>query len=128
MFKPSISESFVDPALPVLMEQTTLIHEFGHAIGLVDIGVPAITRHRDTEHGAHCANPACIMYFRNDMVKDGVDFVGSFLIPKQGVLFGPECLADAQALATKSGSVFASLVAGSTPALGDEPSKLIVDE
>jgi len=128
LFKPAITEGWATPMLPVFMEQTTLIHEFGHAIGLVDVGIPAITRHRDEAHGAHCTNPACIMFFRNDMVKDGVDFLGAHVTPNNGVLFGPECLADAHALAKKSGGVLASLIAQSTPALGAEPAALVVDE
>jgi hypothetical protein len=128
MFKPGITVGFRDPVSPILMEQTTLIHEFGHAIGLVDVGVPAISRHRDDAHGAHCSNPSCVMYFRNDMVKEGVDFVRTYLAPNHGVLFGRECLADAHALAKKSGGAFASLVAQSSPALAAEPATLIVDE
>ena len=81
------------------MEQSTLVHEFGHAVGLVDRGLRPTTPHRDLRNGAHCRNPACIMYWENILVKDGVDFVDTYLRPRRGILFGPECLADAHSFA-----------------------------
>jgi hypothetical protein len=128
MFKPAITVGIVDPTMAMHMEQTTLVHEFGHAIGLVGEGIPATSAHRDDAHGAHCRNPACIMYFRNDMVKEGVDFVSEYLTPRNGILFGPECLADAHALAAKPGGTFASLVGHPTVASTTEPAETIIDE
>jgi hypothetical protein len=127
MFKPAITVGIVDPLMAIHMEQTTLVHEFGHAVGLVGEGIPTTSAHRDDAHGAHCRNPACIMYYRNDMVKEGVDFVSEILTPRSGILFGSECLADARALATKPGGTFAWLV-GPTVASTAESGASIIDE
>ena len=42
---------------------TLLEHEFGHLMGLVDLGSPMQTDHKDSENGAHCNNPDCLMYY-----------------------------------------------------------------
>lgn len=46
------------------MERVTLLHEAGHAIGLVDNGLPMVEDHEDPEHDGHSANPQSIMYWR----------------------------------------------------------------
>lgn len=40
-------------------------HEFGHLLGLVNIGSPMIGDHEDTEngHAGHCDVESCLMYF-----------------------------------------------------------------
>lgn len=39
-----------------------LIHEFGHMIGLVDIGSPMIENHSFNNLAGHCSNESCIMW------------------------------------------------------------------
>lgn len=39
------------------------LHEFGHLLGLVNLGLPMQTSHEDPEHPGHDANPDCIMYW-----------------------------------------------------------------
>ena len=48
-----------------LMEATTLRHEFGHIIGLVDISGDDIhpSGHLDPESSKHCMVEGCLMYF-----------------------------------------------------------------
>ena len=36
------------------LESTVTEHEFGHLLGLVDLGTPMITNHKDDAHGRHC--------------------------------------------------------------------------
>ena len=43
------------------IECTVLTHEFGHLFGLVDLGSPMQTDHRDAGHGNHCNNATCLM-------------------------------------------------------------------
>jgi hypothetical protein len=43
------------------------------------------------------------MYWENRMVKDGVDFVSTYLEPRHNVLFGRECLSDVHAFAAADG-------------------------
>ena len=58
----------VDPSgssLPLAgsVEETILIHEVGHLLGLVDNGIDMVSDHRDEEHGSHDDNEDCIMYW-----------------------------------------------------------------
>jgi hypothetical protein len=45
------------------LETTVMEHEFGHILGLVDIGSPMQTNHIDPAHGNHCNNSNCLMYY-----------------------------------------------------------------
>lgn len=44
------------------LEATVLEHEFGHLLGLVDIGTEMRTPHKDPGGTAHCNNSNCLMY------------------------------------------------------------------
>jgi hypothetical protein len=76
-----------------LLEQFTLLHEFGHAVGLVDNGIQPASPHRDTSHGAHCSNPACAMYHANEGIAAALNFARQITVGDQ-ILLGPECLED----------------------------------
>lgn len=100
MFKDVIAGTGV-PAFPNLeryVEQSTLIHELGHAIGLVDNGVAMVADHRDADHGAHCTNQDCVMYWLNEGASDAAQFARDRVTGGDDVLFGPECLDDVDAL------------------------------
>jgi len=43
------------------IESATINHEFGHLMGLVNIGTPAIGLHEDSESPNHCNVPGCLM-------------------------------------------------------------------
>lgn len=45
------------------VETAVLNHEFGHILGLVGNGSPAIQDHKDEANGAHCTTESCLMYF-----------------------------------------------------------------
>ena len=45
------------------LETTVLNHEFGHLLGLTNLGTPMVTPHEDASHISHCNNSACLMYF-----------------------------------------------------------------
>lgn len=45
------------------LEATVLEHEVGHLLGLVDVGTPMQTPHKDASHGSHCNNSNCLMYY-----------------------------------------------------------------
>jgi hypothetical protein len=47
------------------LETTVLDHEFGHLLGLVDLGSPMQTAHKDAAHGSHCNNSSCLMYYQS---------------------------------------------------------------
>jgi hypothetical protein len=82
--------SFVD----TILEQTTLVHEFGHAAGLVNNGIPMVSDHEDTEHINHCTNEDCVMFWENDGTSLNF-FIQKIINSPSDVIFGPECLNDA---------------------------------
>lgn len=99
MFKPVIAGTggTLTENVRKFVEQTTLIHEFGHAAGLVNNGLPMVDDHHDEENGAHCTNDECVMYFANEGANDLVEFVRRFVIDGTSVVFGAECLSDVDA-------------------------------
>ncbi len=112
MFKPVIKKSAPDIAGPaddltrIFVEQMTLIHEFGHTIGLVDNGLPLTSAHHDEADGKHCTNRKCVMYYLNEGARDLLEFAKDLELclaqarsPKEAddcrVAYGEECLNDA---------------------------------
>lgn len=79
------------------VEQSTIVHEMGHALGFVNNGVPMKTPHQDSAHGAHSTNSNCVMYYLNEGSADMMAFVSKFISTGTTVMWGPEVLADAQA-------------------------------
>lgn len=60
-----VSGGFNEPSRR-LTESISFRHEFGHLFGLVNIpnsGTEMQTNHQDSEHGRHCDNESCIMYY-----------------------------------------------------------------
>lgn len=45
------------------IERAALVHEFGHAIGLVDNGIPMQSDHEDSGHRGHSSNQESVMYW-----------------------------------------------------------------
>jgi hypothetical protein len=100
MFKDVIrsTASLANPNAETFVEQSTLIHELGHAVGLVANGVATTSAHQDTAHGAHCTNDACVMYWLNEGASAATQFALQHAVTNNSILFGPECLADVDAL------------------------------
>ena len=71
------------------LEGTVLDHEFGHILGLVDLGSPMQTNHKDATHGNHCNNTNCLMYYASETT----DILG-FLLTGNIPLFDANCIAD----------------------------------
>ena len=100
MFKDVIRSTNVIgfPNVVRFVEQATIIHELGHAFGLTDNGVPMVTPHRDVEHGAHCNDDACVMYYLNEGASDATAYVRDRVLTGDTILFDANCLADADAI------------------------------
>ena len=82
------------PAVAKFMEQSTLVHEFGHVVGLVDNGLNMSTPHKDLEHGNHCDNPNCVMYWKNEGKSDLLLFVQQMMISGNNIMYDQNCLED----------------------------------
>jgi hypothetical protein len=74
------------------LESTILEHEFGHLLGLVDLGSAMQASHKDAAHGNHCNNSNCLMYYASDTH----DMLG-FLITGNIPALDANCLADLHA-------------------------------
>jgi hypothetical protein len=74
------------------LEATVLEHEMGHLLGLVDLGSPMQTAHRDATHGNHCNNSNCLMYYSSETS----DILG-FLITGNIPTLDANCRADLHA-------------------------------
>jgi predicted Zn-dependent protease len=42
-------------------------HEFGHLLGLVNLGTPMTVPHEDNAHVHHCTNTDCLMYYETEI-------------------------------------------------------------
>ncbi len=65
IFEETIQEGSNDIFEPskVTLESTVILHEFCHLLGLVNLGTNMVTNHEDPEHGAHCSDEDCLMYY-----------------------------------------------------------------
>lgn len=98
MFKDVIRGSSSVPNISRFVEQVTMIHELGHAIGLVDNGVPMVAGHKDTAHGAHCSNDRCAMFWQVEGASAAAAYAQQYVLTSDTIVFGDECLADVDAL------------------------------
>ena len=57
------------------LETTVMNHEFGHILGLVNVGSPMVDHHEDNQHSKHCADENCLMYYAAETTE-----IASFLI------------------------------------------------
>ena len=95
VFKDVINASGYPLLIEEVIEQTTLVHEFGHTLGLVNDGVPMVTNHEDSEHPHHCTNEDCVMFWENDGSNRNV-FIQKIVDSPSDVIYGQECLNDTQ--------------------------------
>jgi len=74
------------------LQTTVLEHEVGHLLGLVDLGSPMQTNHKDAAHGNHCNNSGCLMYYTSETT----DILG-FLLTGAIPTLDANCIADLKA-------------------------------
>lgn len=65
VFGPTVTNNSggVNQSTRVKLETTVLNHEFGHLLGLTNLGTAMVTAHEDGSHMSHCNNSSCLMYF-----------------------------------------------------------------
>lgn len=74
----------------VMLETTTINHEFGHILGLVNLGSTMQNDHEDPEHEHHCNVSSCLMFWESE-VSAGINSMTS--VPQ----LDAQCLADLKA-------------------------------
>lgn len=77
-----------------IAEQSALLHEMGHAFGLVDLGMPKISDHSDHDSPRHCNESDCIMGAYSIFPSQARHFLQGGPVP---LLFGPRCMEDVSA-------------------------------
>jgi predicted Zn-dependent protease len=93
-FKDAILRSSNSYDVLIFVEQATLVHEFGHVMGLVDNGIPMVSDHLDPDHLRHCTNEECVMYWQNEGAADLKEFVAQMISTGSLIMYGEECLKD----------------------------------
>ena len=76
-----------------ILETSVVLHEFCHLLGLVNIGSQMVTDHQDKENGYHCKNPACLMYYQEELHANYFNGLNEFEVPS----LDADCIADLQA-------------------------------
>lgn len=79
-----------------VLEGTVLDHEFGHLLGLVNLGAPMQVAHEDASHPHHCSNQQCLMYYAVETTSLG-GILGTGSIPG----LDADCQNDLKALASQ---------------------------
>jgi len=98
IYERTLQEIGASPQTPDLttLETTTLLHEFGHLLGLVNIQNDDIhTDHEDPAHAKHCIVEECLMYFETQLTREQLAqrLRNMMAVPA----LDPLCIADLQA-------------------------------
>ena len=75
------------------LESVVINHEFGHILGLVNVGSPMQNSHQDTAHGKHCNVDDCLMFWTAETGEGLVNMVSGGSVPN----LDSNCIADLQA-------------------------------
>lgn len=76
------------------VEQATVVHELGHALGLVNNGVPMVAAHEDATHAHHSSDTNCVMYWAVDSKDSILAMIGNFSAANRRNVFGTNSLND----------------------------------
>lgn len=81
-------------------EESIWTHEIGHALGLVDNGLPMVDDHRDPDHPHHDHNDECVMYWAYDRAQAFLEVRQRFVDDEDAnpLGFDAACQADVAAL------------------------------
>jgi hypothetical protein len=87
-----LSDSPFEPSRS-LLETTIITHEFGHILGLTNLGTPLQSNHEDTEHPKHCIEKTCLMYWSSESNAGIPNMVSAGNAPQ----LDAQCIADLRA-------------------------------
>ena len=94
IFKDVVTSTGGDSVSQRYVEQATVVHEIGHAVGLVNNGLPLGTPHEDASHIHHTTNSNCVMYWAVESKTSILSSIASLITGSQLNLFGAESLQD----------------------------------
>lgn len=87
-----LSDSPFEPSRNVL-ETTVITHEFGHILGLTNLGTALQSNHEDAEHPKHCNVNTCLMYWSSETGSGIQNMVSS----GAALQLDAQCIADLRA-------------------------------
>lgn len=95
IFEETVQSFSSQPLAPstTVLETTVLNHEFGHLMGMVNVGTAMQSNHQDTAHGRHCTAENCLMFWTAETGEGIVNMLSGGSIPD----FDSQCIADLQA-------------------------------
>lgn len=76
-----------------LVETTVINHEFGHILGLTNLGSPMQVNHEDEDHPKHCDVDSCLMYWSAELSVGMDTLMGMSSAPQ----LDAQCIADLRA-------------------------------
>lgn len=88
----SLSDSPFEPNRS-LLESTVITHEFGHILGLTNLGTALQSNHEDAEHTKHCNVASCLMYYSAESGSGIANMVSGGSAPQ----LDAQCIADLRA-------------------------------
>ncbi|WP_375240311.1 membrane metalloprotease [Polaribacter sp.] len=87
-----LSDSTFEPNRS-LLESSVIHHEFGHILGLTNLGTDLQSDHEDEEHPKHCIEQDCLMYWAAESSQGIGNMVSGGSLPT----LDAQCLADLRA-------------------------------
>lgn len=95
IYQKTIQELSDEPFEPnrSILETTVITHEFGHLLGLTNLGTPLQSDHEDPENPKHCDVDTCLMYFSAETGAGISNMVSGGSAPQ----LDAQCIADLQA-------------------------------
>jgi len=88
----NLSDSPLEPNRS-LLETAVISHEFGHILGLTNLGTPLKSDHEDAEHPKHCIEKTCLMYWSSETGGGISNMLSGGTVPE----LDAQCLADLRA-------------------------------
>lgn len=76
-----------------LLETTVITHEFGHILGLTNLGTALQSSHEDAQHPKHCIEKTCLMYWSSETGSGISNMVSGGSAPQ----LDAQCIADLRA-------------------------------
>ncbi|MFE3872560.1 membrane metalloprotease [Flavobacterium sp. ZS1P70] len=76
-----------------LLETTVITHEFGHILGLTNLGTALQSNHEDTAHAKHCNVNSCLMFWSSETGNG----IGNMVSGGSAPQLDAQCIADLRA-------------------------------